>query len=89
VLALIILALAGAGGGSWWYVNAHVRPTRTCPKCEGEKYVPTPFGRGRTFRKCPKCDGEGRVLTWAARQRLKHGGQITRRQLKHGGRRVL
>jgi DnaJ-class molecular chaperone len=74
MIAAILMLIAGSGGGGWWWWNAHRKPTRRCPKCGGEKYVPI---RGRSlisaaerFRKCPKCDGRGEVLKWQARRTL-------------------
>jgi len=71
MIAAILMLVAGTGTGSWWYWNAHHRPTRPCQGCNGEKYLPA---RGRTmtgaerFRKCPKCDATGRTLKWQARR---------------------
>jgi hypothetical protein len=76
VIIAILAALAGSGSGGWWWWHAHRKPTRTCPKCDGNKYVPvwSPTGAER-YRKCPKCEATGRVLKWQARRALKHGGR--------------
>jgi len=73
VLALVILALCGGGTGGWWWYHAHHTPTRTCPRCDGEKYVPVKHLRRNAehYKKCPKCDGQGHLLKWQARRALK------------------
>jgi DnaJ-class molecular chaperone len=77
VLALALLLIGGGGTGSWWYVNTRLKPTRPCKPCEGTGYRPIRFSHGK-YRRCAACEGRGKVLTWAARQRMNRAGRGTR-----------
>lgn len=72
VICLIVMAVLGlcsypsyAGRASavmrtLGYVVARSRFRKTCPVCNGEKYVPVYFGLSR--KNCENCSGTGKVL---------------------------